>query len=237
MAIAIEQAKERRERGRGALRGAGARLPRAPGVRAWAGSQHAHGLSNRSAPVRNLPGRAPPRRNGCRAGGCRRLSRRPGHRQRTSRLLAGDDQSQGRLPAVLLPAPAARGADRRRPDGGARAAEQEPQAPSRTQLRRGEAVAGERRRWRRDRTARPRPARGHVRVRTAGLGGRGARRQRCGPAARLRAPAREGQQGAHRPARPRGGRGGQAVPAGRSPGAGRPCARSRSCSSTFAAAR
>ena len=152
----------------------------------------------------------------------RRLPRRPGDRQRPPRLLAGDDQPQGRLPAVLLPAPAPRGADRRRPDGGARSAEQEPQAPSRAQLRRGEAAAGERRRRRRDRAARPRPARGDVRVRPAGLGGRGARRQRRRPAARLRAPARQGQQGAHRPARPRGGRGGQAVPAGRSPGAGRP---------------
>ena len=108
-----------RQRGRGALRGAGARLPRAPGVRARPGSQHARRLSNRSAPVRDLPGQAPPRRHGGRAGRRRRLPRRPGDRQRPSRLLAGDDQPQGRLPAVLLPAPAARGAGRRRPHGGA----------------------------------------------------------------------------------------------------------------------
>ena len=66
--------------------------------------------------------------------------------ERTPRLLAGDDQPQGRLPAVLLPAPAARGADRRRPDRDAGAAAQEPQAPPRARLRRGEAAAGERRR-------------------------------------------------------------------------------------------
>ena len=237
MAIAIEQAEARRERGRRALRGAGPRLPRPPGVRARAGSQHARRLPHRPAPVRRLPGRAPPRRNGAEradvADFLADLATGNGH----PAVLAGDDQPQGRLPALLLPAPAPRGADRRRPDGGARAAEQEPQAPPRPQLRRGEAAAGERRRRRRDRTARPRPARGDVRVRAAGLGGDRARRQRRGPAARLRAPARQGHQGAHRPARPRGGRGGQALPAGRSPGAGRRAPASRSCSSTSAAGR
>ena len=45
------------------------------------------------------------------------------------RVLAGDDQPQDGLPALLLPAPAPRGADRRRPDGGARRPPtQEPQA-------------------------------------------------------------------------------------------------------------
>ena len=54
----------------------------------------------------------------------RRLPRRPGDRRRPGRrrqrrppgLLAGDDQPQDRLPALLLPPPAPRGADRRRPD-------------------------------------------------------------------------------------------------------------------------
>ena len=46
----------------------------------------------------------------------RRVPRRAGDRQRPPALLGGDDPPQGRLPALLLQAPAPRGADRRGPD-------------------------------------------------------------------------------------------------------------------------
>ena len=60
-------------------------------------------------------------------------------------MLAGDDQPEDGLPAFLLQAPAARGADRRRSDRVADPADEEPQAPPRPQPRRGDEAARERR--------------------------------------------------------------------------------------------
>ena len=151
-------------------------------------------------------------------------------------VLAGDDQPQDRLPALVLPPPAPRGADRRRPDRDPDPAAEVAQAAARAHPGRGDQAARERQGHGADRAARPRPARGHVRLRPARLGGDRARDRRRRPAPRLRPPARQGLEGADRPARPRGGAGDRALPARRAPGAGRRRGSSASCSSTSAAA-
>ena len=56
-------------------------------------------------------------------------------------LLGGDDPPQGRLPALLLQAPAPRRADRRRPDRGAERAAAREEAAAGPQLRRGAEAA------------------------------------------------------------------------------------------------
>ena len=53
-----------------------------------------------------------------------------GRQRRPAGVLAVDDQPQDRLPALLLPPPAPRGADRRRPDRDPDPADEEPQAPA-----------------------------------------------------------------------------------------------------------
>ena len=121
-----------------ALRGPRARLPRAPRVRARALAQHARRLPDRPAPVRPLPGRA-------RA--ATRPTPPPATSPTSSRDLAEGDGNgappcstrhgppQGRLPALLLPPPAPRGADRRRPGGRAGDAAARPEAARGPQLR------------------------------------------------------------------------------------------------------
>ena len=141
------QARRRRNgRRRGALRGARARLPRLPRVRARALAQHARCLPHRPAPVRRLPGRA---RSGRDRGGPRRRRRLP-RRPR--------DRADGQ-PAACSPATINRKTaclrsfyrhlrreelDRRRPDGGAQPAREEPQAAAGPQLRGGQAAPRER---------------------------------------------------------------------------------------------
>ena len=180
-------------------------------------AQHARCLPHRPAPVRRLPRQAPSGRDGGGARRRRRLPRRPRDRQRPARLLAGDDQPQDGLPALLLPPPAPRGADRRGPDGDAHA------RPTKS------------RKLPRVLSLRPRSS-GSSRASTGGdpislrdrallevMYGCGLRaseaigpgRQRRRPAPRLRAPARQGVQGADRPAGPRGRARGQALPARR----------------------
>ena len=116
-----------------------------------------------------------------------------GERQRRGRVLAGDDPPQGRVPALLLPPPAPRGAaSSRRPDRDADAAAARPQAAPGAQPRRGQAPARAAAGHRPDRAARPRAAGADVRLRAARLRGDRARgrrrrpraRRSCAPAAR-----------------------------------------------------
>ena len=225
------------------VRGARARLPRLPRVRARARAQHARRLPHRSAAVRRLSWRSRPRRGRGRARRRRRFSRRPGDRVAPDAdgdggraVLAGDDQPQDRLPALVLSPPAPRGADRRRSDGDAVATAAVAQAAPRAQPWRGRQLLGVGERHGADRASRPRPARGHVRLRPARLGGDRARDRRRRPAPRLRPPARQGLEGADRAARQRGGARqssatcAQAAPSSSASGS------SASCSSTSAAA-
>ena len=103
--------------------------------------QHAQRLPHRPAPVRRVPRRPPRRRARRPPGRHRRVPRRAGDRQRPPALLGLDHPPQGRLPALLLQAPAPRRADRRRPDRRPqRAAAGEEAAPG-PQLLRGAAAA------------------------------------------------------------------------------------------------
>ena len=111
-----------------------------------------------------------PRRARRRARRRRRVPRRAGDGRGAARLLAGDAPPQGRLPALLLQAPAPRRADRRRPDRGAeraaaarscRRSSTTPRCRSCWRPRRGDRADG---------PARPGAARGDVRVRPARLG-------------------------------------------------------------------
>ena len=81
-----------------------------------------------------------------------------------------DDQPQGRLPALLLPPPAPRGADLRRPGRRARDAAARQEAARGPELRRGPEAARPAAGQRADRLARSGSARADVRVRAAGLG-------------------------------------------------------------------
>ena len=142
MAVAVREPEERAHRR--PLRGAGARLPRLPGVRARTGAQHARRLPHRPAAVRRLPRRAAsatrPRPSAPTSPTSSPISRpasppdAEGDGGRAP-LLAGDDQPQDRLPALLLPPPAPRGADRRRPDRDPEPAAEEPQAAAGAQPR------------------------------------------------------------------------------------------------------
>ena len=139
---AVRQPRRRAGGRRAALRGPRPRLPLLPGARARPLAQHAQRVPHRPAPVRRVPRRARDRRAEGPAGRDRRLPRRPGDRKRAPGLLGGDDPPQGRLPALLLQAPAPRRADRRGPDRGAeRAAARQEAAPG-PQLRRGAEAAG-----------------------------------------------------------------------------------------------
>ena len=125
-----------------ALRGARPRLPLLPGAGAGPLAQHAQRLPHRPPPVRRIPRRARGRRAQGAPGGDRRVPRRPGHGQRAPGPLLGvDDPPQGRLPALLLQAPAPRRADRRRPDRGADGAASGQEAAAGPQLRRGPEAA------------------------------------------------------------------------------------------------
>ena len=114
---------------------------------------------------------------------------------------------------------------------------EEPQAAAGAELRRGEEAARQRQGRGPDRAARPGAARGDVRLRPARLGGGRARGRRRRPAARLRPPARQGLEGAHRAAAARGGRGGSSATCARDARSWSERSRSRSCSSTSAAGR
>ena len=137
-------------------------------------AQHARRLPHRPAPVR---------RASWRSAGATRRTREPrdvsdflaelaaGDGNGAPALLAGDDQPQGGLPALLLPPPAPRGADRRRSDGDARRrrarasklpAGAEPRARSQQLL---DQPQGQRA----DRPARPGAAGADVRVRACAL--------------------------------------------------------------------
>ena len=134
---------------------------------------------------------------------------------------AATDPPQGRLPALLLQAPAPRRADRRRPDRRAeRAAPGEEAAPG-PQLRRGAEAARGAARRRADGAARPGAAGGDVRLRAAGLGDDRAGDGRRRPARGLPARPRQGLEGAARAARPQGDRGDLRLPARRPTEAGR----------------
>ena len=119
--------------GRGALRGAGPRLPGLPGVRARTRKEHARRVPHGPAPARRVPRGAGSRRDRG-VWGRRRLLRpatgkppqRGGGRAPSS---PGDDQPQDGVPALVLPAPSPGGADRRRSEAVGRAAGEEPQAP------------------------------------------------------------------------------------------------------------
>ena len=204
-----------------ALRGPRPRLPLLPGAGARPLAQHPERLPHRPAPVRGVPRRPRSRRAHGAAGRHRRVPRRPRHRQRPPGLLGGDDPPQGRLPALLLQTPAPRRADRRRPDRGAdRAAPREEAAPG-PQLRRGPEAARRAARRRADRAARPRPARGDVRLRAARLGDDRARARRHRPAPGLPSRPRQGLEGAAGAARPQSDRRDQRLPARRPAEAGR----------------
>ena len=110
------QARRRRP-----LRVPGPRLPLLPGAGARPLPQHPERLPHRPAPVRRIPLGAQPRRAAGERRRRRRLPRRAGDGGGAAGLLGGDDPPQGRLPALLLQAPAPRRADRRRPDRGASA--------------------------------------------------------------------------------------------------------------------
>ena len=118
------------------LRGAPARLPRLPRVRAWALPQHADRLPDRPAPVRRLPRRARHRRRSRRPAPTSPTSS-PTSRRGNGRPPCGrrDPEPQDGLPALLLPAPAPRGADRRRPDRRRPAPAEGPDAAQGAQLR------------------------------------------------------------------------------------------------------
>ena len=161
-----------------------------------------------------------------------------GRRERPAALLAGDGPPQGGLPALLLPAPAPRGADRGRPGRRAGDAASRQEAPAGPELRRGAAAARSAAGRRAGDAARPGAARGHVRVRAAGLGDDRARDRRRRPASTgSSAPAGKGSKERLVPARPQGDRRGRASTCG--PGGPSWSARttSASCSSTSAAAR
>ncbi len=157
-------------------RGAGAplaRLPRLPGARAWAVAQHARGVPRRPAPAR----RSSCDRRGVRAldaghrdlaGVPLRARRRHGERPGRARHAA----AQGRLPALLLPPPAPRGADRARPHRRAARAAASPAPAAVLTPRRGRrGCCAQPRRHRAARAARPRAAGAHVRMRAARLRG------------------------------------------------------------------
>ena len=219
-----------------ALRGPCARLSRLPGARAGAVPEHPQRLPHRPAPVRHLSRRARRRRPHSRAQRRGRVPGRAGDRQRRPALHGVDDPSQGRLPALLLQAPAPRGDDRRRPDRRPGGTAADPQAAPRPQLLRGPAPACRAARRRADGDARPRPARGDVRLRAAGIGDDRARALRARPAARLPARPRQGLQGAPGPTRHQGGGGGQRLSA-RVARSWSASARRQSSSSTSAAGR
>ena len=155
----------------------------------------------------------------------------------TPPVLDGDRPPQGGLSAVLLPPPAARGSDRRRPGRQAADAAARQEASRGAELLRGPEAARAAARGRPDRHARPRAAGADVRVGAARLGDDRARDLRHRHRVRGPARARQGLEGAPGPGRRQGARGGPDVPALRAPRARRRLATSASCSSTSAAAR
>ena len=183
------------------LRVAHARLPRLSRVRAGPLAQHARGLPGRPAPVRPLPRGAQDayRRPGRRR---RRVPVAAGRRRRARCGVAGHRPPQGRLPALLLPAPATRGRDGRRPHGGADPAPPVEEASARPDPagRSGSCRAAARHRSLG--APRPRPARGDVRLRPPRVGGDRARYRGLRPRGRGRAGPGQGLEGAPGPGRP-----------------------------------
>src|SRR4051812_11169336 len=195
------------------LRAPRARLPRLPRVRARPVAQHPGGLPQRPPPVRRLPPGARRRRHRGGALAPRGLPGRAGGRHRGAPArAAGDAPAQGGLPALLLPPPAPRERHHARPDRGAPCAAQEPAAAEGADPRRGEHAAGLAARERPRCAARPRAARAHVRLRSAGHRGDRPRGGRPRPQARRPARPRQGLQGAPRPRRARGDRRGADLP-------------------------
>ena len=125
---------------------------------------------------------------------------RPGRRAPAGR--ARDPAAQGRLPALLLPPPAAPGqiAEATRPRS-LHAPAPEPQAPAGALARRGREAARAAQGHRARRAARPRAAGDHVRLRPARLRGDRPRGRRRRPRGRHPARPRQGLQGAARPGR------------------------------------
>ena len=118
-----------------------------------------------------------------------------------------DAPAQGRLPALVLPPPAPRGADRARPDrrpAGPRKPQRLPQVLSRDEVAR---LLAQPKGTEPARAARPRAARADVRVRAARVRGGRARARRPRPRGGRAARARQGLQGAARAGRPPGARG------------------------------
>ena len=218
-----------------------ARLPRLPRVRARPVAQHARGLPLRPAAVRRLLERdAASDALGRRA---RRPRRVPGRARRAAATGAppvapGDAAAQGRLPALVLPPPAPRGAARPRPDRRPARAAQEPAAAARcSRATRSRAARPAHAATEPAGAARPRAARADVRVRPARVGGDRPRGRAtststpasCAPAAR--AP----RSGSCRSAAARS-RAVRAYLRARAARARRASATSRACSSTAAAA-
>ena len=153
MAIAVRHGDDAAGGRGGALRGARARLPRLPRVRARARRAT---RSTPTAPTCSSTGRSSPSAHRSATEAERAdvadflADLATGNGQPA--LLAGDDQPQDRVPALLLPPPAPRGARRRGSDGVAQPAREEPQASSRPHLRGGQAPPRERVRRRSDRS-------------------------------------------------------------------------------------
>ncbi len=220
------------------LRGPRPRLPLLPGAGARPLAQHPQRLPHRPLPVRRIPLGPQSRRAAGEPAPTSPTSSpswRPGEGR--PRLLGRDDPPQGRLPALLLQAPAPRRADRRRPDRGAERAAALEETAAGPQLLRGAEAARLAAGQRADGAARPGAARGDVRLRAAGLGDDRARAGRHRPARGLPARPRQGLEGAAGAARPPGDRGDQRLPARRPAEADRRPPRGRSCSSTSAAGR
>ena len=206
---------EPRRRSRRALRGAGARLPRLPRVRARAGPQHARRLPHRPAAVRRLP-RAPAGARRPRSSGPTSPTSSPTWRPACPPDADGNGGRAACSPATINRKTAClrsfyRHLRREELIADDPTATLSPPTKSRklphvlSQAEVTKLLESAARR-RPDQPARPGPARGHVRVRPARLGGDRARDRRRRPAPRLRPPARQGLEGADRArsaARPR----------------------------------